>query len=89
MQPALPSLRDISLLAQSNSGPHISPQPASFSEQSHSQPQLSGFRSLAFMPLMPAQVQAALRNQEVQQLTCLEGVAIEQQRKQNTLDCCA
>lgn len=89
VQPALPSLSDISLLAQSATGPHIPTQPASVSEQAHSHSQLSGFPSLAFMPLMPAQAQAALRTQEVQQLACLEGVAMEQQGKRNTLDCYA
>jgi len=78
VQAALPSLRETSLFTQSASCLPLWAQPAANSEHANSHSHLSGFPALPYAPLMPVQVQAALRTQEVQQLTNVASTGIEQ-----------
>ncbi len=86
MQAALPSLRETSPFAQSASCFPLWAQPAANSDQANSNSHLSGFPALPYAPLMPVQVQAALRTQEVQQLTSIASTGIEQLGKQLVTD---
>ncbi len=82
VQAALPSLRDAFPSAQSASCFPVWAQPAANSDQANSTAHLSGFLAMPYTPLMPVQVQAALRTQEVQQLTSIASTGIEQLGKQ-------
>jgi len=86
VQAALPSLRETSLFAQSASCFPLRAQPAANSDQANSHSHLSGFPALLYAPLMPVQVQAALRTQEVQQLTNIASTGIEQLGNQLVTD---
>lgn len=78
VQAALPSLRDSSPFAQSAICLPLWAQPAAKSDQASSNSHFSGFSALPYTPLMPVQVQTALRTQEVQQLTSIASTGIEQ-----------
>ena len=86
VQVALPSLRETCLFAQSASCFPLCAQPAANSDQANSHSHLSGFPALPHAPLMPVQVQAALRTQEVQQLTNVASTGIEQPGNQLVTD---
>ncbi|DBA69766.1 TPA: hypothetical protein ACH3X2_012488 [Trebouxia sp. C0005] len=77
-QAALPSLLESFPFAQSASCFPVWAQPAANSDQANSNSQLSGFLALPYTPLMPVQVQAALRAHEVQQLTSIASNGTEQ-----------
>ncbi len=78
VQAALPSLRDISPFAQSVSCFPPWAQPAANSDQANNNSHLSVFPALLYSPLMPVQVQAALRTQKLQQLASIASTGIEQ-----------
>ena len=86
VQAALPSLRETFPFAQSASCFPLWAQPAATSDQASSNSNLSGFPALPYTPLMPVQLQAALRTQEVKQLTSIASTGIEQLGNQLVTD---
>lgn len=78
VQAALPSLRESSMFAQSTSCFPPWAQPAANSDQANNNSHLPGCLALPYTPFMPVQVQAALRTQEVQQLTSIASTGLEQ-----------